>query len=275
MMEREPKDPMNDANETRVDEMEDESRVSLASDSRGNSRRNAEDQAEDEVEDSEDRIEIEAIPEGDENALEDALPASGDAAAAGGAGSARREQPLSSGTAIEEIRSLHAERDRLYEACLRTTADFDNYRKRIERERQEFREYAQESLIRQLLPVLDNFERALDSLPSDLPRGFVEGVRLIHKQLRDVLFKQGLSLIEGTGQMFDPHLHEAVQTEVRTDVPHHQVLEEIVKGYRLGKRVLRPAMVKVSVRPEEGVSETETETETETENENAGQEEPS
>lgn len=160
------------------------------------------------------------------------------------------EARSASAETAEEIQTLRAERDRLYEAWLRVTADFDNYRKRVERDRLEFREYALEGVLRQLLPVLDNFERALDSEPAGLPQAFHEGLQLIHKQLREVLFKQGLELMETAGETFDPHLHEAVATEVRADAPAHRIVGEVMKGYRLGKRVLRPAMVKVSVRPE-------------------------
>lgn len=161
--------------------------------------------------------------------------------------------------AAEEIQTLRAERDRLYDAWLRVTADFDNYRKRIERDRHEFREYALEAVLRQLVPVLDNFERAMDSEPAGLPKAFHEGLRLIHKQLRDVLFKQGLEIMETVGETFDPHLHEAVATEVRSDEPPHRILGEVMKGYKLGKRILRPAMVKVSVRPESDAAGTEIE----------------
>ena len=153
--------------------------------------------------------------------------------------------------ARDDIKALQAERDRLYEAWLRMTADFDNFRKRTERDRQEFREYALESFLKHLLPVLDNFERALDSLPAEVPKGFADGILLIHKQLADVLARQGLSVMETTGQTFDPHLHEAVETQIRPETPHHTILGEVVKGYRIGKRVLRPAMVRVSVKPEE------------------------
>lgn len=155
------------------------------------------------------------------------------------------------GPTPEEYAALKGERDRIYEAWLRTTADFDNYRKRTEREREEFRQHAMESLLLQMLPVLDNFERALGSLPRDLPRGFVEGVTLIYKQLQDVLAKQGLTPLRTENEMFDPHVHEAVETEARRDVAHHQIIGEVQKGYRLGKRVLRPALVKVSIHPEE------------------------
>ena len=154
----------------------------------------------------------------------------------------------------DELDTLRGERDRLYDAWLRATADFDNFRKRVDRERDEFRQYAVESLIVQLLPVLDNFERALESLPAELQRGFREGVGLIHKQLSDALARQGVTPIVTAGELFDPHLHEAVETETRTDVPHHSILSERQKGYRLGKRILRPARVRVSVRPDEGAN---------------------
>ena len=108
-----------------------------------------------------------------------------------------------------------------------------------------------ETLLFQMLPVLDNFERALGSLPKDLPRGFAEGVSLIYRQLQDVLAKQGLTPLNTHRAQFDPHLHEAVETEACRDVPHHQILGEVQKGYKLGKRVLRPALVKVCVHPEE------------------------
>jgi len=154
----------------------------------------------------------------------------------------------------EEYEALKAERNRLYEVWLRTSADFDNYRKRTEREREEFRQYAMEALLFQMLPVLDNFERALGSLPPDLPRGFAEGVTLIYKQLQDVLAKQGLTPLDTEKAMFDPHVHEAVETEARRDLPHHQIIGEVQRGYKLGKRVLRPALVKVCVHPEEEAS---------------------
>lgn len=151
----------------------------------------------------------------------------------------------------EQLDILRSERDRLYDAWLRTTADFDNYRKRTERERDEFRQYAMESMLLQLLPVLDNFERAIESLPAGAQRGFAEGVQLIHKQLGELLAKHGVTSIPTAGETFDPHLHEAVETETRTNVEHHTILAERQKGYRLGKRVLRPARVKVAVRPDD------------------------
>ncbi len=196
---------------------------------------------------------------GEETAI-DAVPA-GDAGARGPAAGGADELPPPSAEplpeeaaarASEQLKVLKAERDKLYDAWLRTSADFDNHRKRTEREREEFRQYATESLLLQLLPVLDNFERALDSLPPGMQRGFAEGVRLIYKQLGDLLAKHGVTPIEAEGELFDPNVHEAVETEARTDVPHHSILNERQRGYRLGKRVIRPARVKVSVRPDGG-----------------------
>ena len=161
-----------------------------------------------------------------------------------------RETDMLAGLA-EELKALRAERDRLYDAWLRTTADYDNYRKRTEREKEEFQQFALESLLLQMLSVLGNFERALEHIPADAPRAFVEGVTLIYKQLREVLAKQGLVEIDAAGEMFDPRIHEAVETEAREDAPHHQVLKVVQRGYRLGRRVLRPALVKVCVHPEE------------------------
>ena len=157
--------------------------------------------------------------------------------------------------AREQLLTMKAERDRLYDAWLRTTADFENSRKRTERERDEFRQCAIESLLLQLLPVLDNFERALESLPPGMQRGFAEGVNLIYKQFGDLLAKHGVTPIQTEGEMFDPHLHEAVETEARNDVPHHRILCERQRGYKLGNRVIRPARVKVSVRGDDDRAE--------------------
>jgi len=157
------------------------------------------------------------------------------AAAGGGADLARAEQEIAS----------------LRDAQLRKLAEFENFRKRTDREKAEYFRFALADFVRDLLPVLDNFERALGSLPKDLPRGFVEGVSLIYKQLQDVLAFFFNETPTTEKAQFDPHLHEAVETEACRDVPHHQIIGEVQKGYRLGKRVLRPALVKVCVHPEE------------------------
>ena len=151
----------------------------------------------------------------------------------------------------EATQALRAERDDLYDRLLRTTADFDNYRKRIDRERREVSEAAAADLVRDILLILDDLERAL-SAPAgaeraDGPEGsFRKGVELIHKQLLEVLRRRGVEPFETIGQMFDPSWHEAILHEPGTDRPEGEIVGEIRKGYRLGQRLLRPAQVRVA-----------------------------
>jgi molecular chaperone GrpE len=154
-----------------------------------------------------------------------------------------------------EIEALTKEKDVLYERWLRAQADLDNHRKRAEREREEVRRSAVEAVFRDIVSVLDNFDRALAALPADAPQGLVEGVRLIHRQLLDTLAKRGLVRMDRAEGAFDPHTQEAVAAQERSDVPHHHVLEEVQRGYLYNGRVLRPSLVKVSVRPEGGPPE--------------------
>jgi len=128
---------------------------------------------------------------------------------------------------------------------VRLRADYDNLRKRIDRERSEFEFYANFALVGRLLPVMDNLERAL---AADIgPEGVLrEGLVMIRQQLSDQLEQDGLRVIETVGQMFDPAMHDAVATEPSDEHPANIILEELQKGYLLQNRVLRPAMVKVS-----------------------------
>lgn len=128
---------------------------------------------------------------------------------------------------------------------LRTLADFDNYRKRADREKQEFFKYALAGALRDLLPVLDNFDRALDH--AEEGDEFHRGVSLIYKQFFDVLQKHGVKVINEANVRFDPNIHEAVVREENDSVPSHTVVEVLQKGYFLHDRLLRPAMVKVAV----------------------------
>lgn len=128
---------------------------------------------------------------------------------------------------------------------LRTLADFDNYRKRADREKQEFFKYALAGALRDLLPVLDNFDRALDH--AEEGDEFHRGVSLIYKQFFDVLQKHGVKVINEANVRFDPNIHEAVVREENESVPSHTVVEVLQKGYFLHDRLLRPAMVKVAV----------------------------
>jgi molecular chaperone GrpE len=142
------------------------------------------------------------------------------------------------------ILKLRAERDALLERIARMQADFENARKRAARELQDYREYALADAIRDLLPVLDSFERALKT--SSSPKDLRSGVELISKQLGDALAKLGLRPIPTQGEAFDPRFHEAIEMVETTEAPDHQILEELQHGYKLKDRLLRPAMVKVA-----------------------------
>ena len=144
---------------------------------------------------------------------------------------------------LEQAKELEATREKL----LRNAADYDNAKKRLVKEREEFVRYSQEKILRDLLPVLDNFERALAHSESLDPK-LVAGVRLIGKQLLDTLTQQGLKRLESEGQPFDPHVHEAVD-EVEEEGPEGIVVQEILPGYILHERVLRPAKVRIRVKP--------------------------
>lgn len=128
---------------------------------------------------------------------------------------------------------------------MRTLADFENFRKRSEREKTEFFKYALAGTFKDLLPILDNFDRALDH--AEEGDDFHRGVLLIYKQLYDMLKKAGLRPIEDKGVTFDPNIHEAVIREENDSVPNQTVLEVLQKGYFLHDRLLRPALVKVAV----------------------------
>lgn len=136
---------------------------------------------------------------------------------------------------------------------MRTLADFENFRKRSEREKADFQRYALASVIRELLPVLDNFDRALEH--GEEGDEFHKGVSLIYKQLSEVLQRHGVKPITESGVRFDPNIHEAVIREEDSSVPSHTVTAILQKGYFLHDRLLRPAMVKVAVGgPEENGS---------------------
>ena len=134
---------------------------------------------------------------------------------------------------------------KLNDRYLRTVADFENYRKRSEREKDDFRKYAIANLLRDLLPVIDNFDRALDH--AEEGDDFHKGVLLIYKQLYDILQKAGLKPIDELNVRFNPNIHEAVIREENPAVPSQTVTAILQKGYFLHDRVLRPALVKVAV----------------------------
>jgi len=137
------------------------------------------------------------------------------------------------------------EKRQLHDRYLRTLADFENFRRRMEREKADFHRYALTNVIKDLLPVLDNFDRALEH--AEEGDDFHKGVSLIYKQLFDVLKRNGVRTIEETNVPFDPNIHEAVIREEDSTVPSHTVTMVLQKGYFLHDRLLRPAMVKVAV----------------------------
>ena len=151
-----------------------------------------------------------------------------------------------------QIDGLLAEKSALYDKLLRGQAEFENYRKRTERERAELYQHGRDDVLLQFLPVVDNFERALSSLETS--EGDAEalrhGVELIHKQFKDALSKFGLEAVEAVGQTFDPHVHEAVTTEATDKHKENTVIQEFQRGYKIGDRLLRPAKVKVASSPE-------------------------
>jgi molecular chaperone GrpE len=153
-----------------------------------------------------------------------------------------------------ELRRVEGERAELREALARRQADFENYRKRVERDRGENYNRMVGDLVSKLLPVLDNLRRALDAEEtlqaneSEEFRHFLHGVDLIYKQLSNVLEGLGLQPVAALGQQFDPHVHEAVVTEQTEEYEPDTVIQEIVPGYRLGEKLLRPAIVKVATR---------------------------
>jgi molecular chaperone GrpE len=151
--------------------------------------------------------------------------------------------------APEQFAQLKAERDQLLDRLARLQAEFDNARKRQEREKQDFRDYATGSVVEHFLPVLDNFALALNATGSaDQLRS---GVELIVKQMDEALKQLQVQVIPTVGQQFDPRVHEALGSVERDDLPDHSVAEEVRKGYRIRERLLRPAMVRIVSNPKQ------------------------
>jgi molecular chaperone GrpE len=164
------------------------------------------------------------------------------------------DENLPAETAESQVATLTAERDRLAaekaeldDRLRRVWAEFDNARRRGERERSEFLQFAAMDLVRSLLPVLDDFERALKVQAAD--KEYAKGIELIYQRLFDILRKSGLEPIEAAGKQFDPAQHEAVQRVETDDAEDQTVLEELQRGYNFKGKLLRPAWVKVAVRP--------------------------
>jgi molecular chaperone GrpE len=149
----------------------------------------------------------------------------------------------------DELEKLAAEKLDLKNTLIRLQADFDNYRKRIERERHHERHRGAEALVENLLPVLDGFDRAISAHRDPAHDEYRKGFELIRKQMLDALTKQGLQKIETEGQRFDPHFHHAIERVETQKHPGDTVLEELQAGYVFHGKVLRPAMVRVAVNP--------------------------
>src|SRR2546427_6699745 len=159
---------------------------------------------------------------------------------------APRPDPAEAVTAERD--QLQAENADLQDRLLRRQAEFENFRRRAERDRSDFLQYAGMEIVRELLPVLDDFERALKTETSDA--GFRKGVELIYQRLIEALKKIGLEPIETSrGQEFDPNMHQAVVRAETEEAPDHTILEEFHRGYNFKGKLLRPAMVKVAVSP--------------------------
>jgi molecular chaperone GrpE len=147
-----------------------------------------------------------------------------------------------------ELENLKAERDHLRERMARMQAEFENARKRAAREQQDFKDFALADALKNLLPILDSFDRALQQ-PAAKSQDLRAGVELIRKQLQDALEKLGLRPVPSTGEPFDPRLHEAIEMVDTTSARDNHVLEELQRGYKLRDRLLRPAMVRVARNP--------------------------
>jgi molecular chaperone GrpE len=142
---------------------------------------------------------------------------------------------------------LAAEKAELHDRMLRSRAEFDNFRRRAERERSEYLQFAGMETVREILPIVDDFERALKVETAD--RDYAKGVELIYHRMLDALKKMGLEPIETAGKMFDPNLHQAVERVQTEDAEDQAIVGEFQRGYNFKGKLLRPAMVKVAVQP--------------------------
>jgi len=140
---------------------------------------------------------------------------------------------------------LRSENEELRDRYMRTLADFENFRKRSDREKQDYFRFALADVFRELLPVLDNLDRALEHAEAE--DEFHRGVALIYKQMFEVLQRYGLRIVDESGVHFDPNIHEAVVSEQDPSLPGHTVVQILQKGYFLNDRLLRPALVRVAV----------------------------
>jgi molecular chaperone GrpE len=156
-----------------------------------------------------------------------------------------------------EVQKLREERDTLQDRLLRKHAEFENYKKRIERERSEYVQFASAELMRELLNALDSFDLAVRNAAAEGSAGenMLKGLDLVYKQFQDTLGRFGLKAIEAKGQLFDPNFHQAVSTVATDEADENTVVEEMRRGYTLNGRLLRPAMVSVAVNSKRGTGD--------------------
>ncbi|RWZ60025.1 nucleotide exchange factor GrpE [Halobacillus fulvus] len=146
-----------------------------------------------------------------------------------------------------EVEQLRQEKEEVNNRLLRLQADYDNFRRRTQKEKEADRKYRSQSLVEELIPVLDNFNRALQvDVGSESVEKFIEGMNMVHQQFQAALDKEGVEEIPAEGQEFDPNLHQAVMQVEDENYDSNVVVEELQKGYRLKDRVIRPSMVKVN-----------------------------
>jgi molecular chaperone GrpE len=153
---------------------------------------------------------------------------------------------------LEELQERAAKADEHWERLVRTTADFENFKKRATREKQEAIKFANEGLLQKLVTVLDNFDMALSAAQTEksgAAHSLQTGINMIYQQLRNVLVEAGLEEINATGKAFDPNFHEAVSQQETAETPEGQVVQQLRKGYKLRDRLLRPASVVVAKPP--------------------------
>ena len=158
---------------------------------------------------------------------------------------ASAQAPAAPDAGTDPLDAVRQERDALSDRLLRTAAEFDNYRKRVERERRERLDTAEADLLGSLLPLLDDLERALQA-PSVDAEVYRRGVALIQQQMAELLRRRGVTPIEAVGKDFDPRFHQAVMHDESREHREGEVMEELRRGYMLGDRLLRPSMVKVA-----------------------------
>ncbi|KHE71189.1 nucleotide exchange factor GrpE [Halobacillus sp. BBL2006] len=147
----------------------------------------------------------------------------------------------------DELEQLRQEKEEINNRLLRLQADYDNFRRRTQKEKEADRKYRSQSLVEELVPVLDNFDRALQvEVDGDAAGKFAEGMKMVYQQFKAALDKEGVEEIPAVGEEFDPHLHQAIMQVEDDNYDSNIVVEELQKGYRLKDRVIRPSMVKVN-----------------------------